>query len=307
MRLDGNATTNLHQPWHPQVNQPKSMQRRRFLTIGLGLALGGVAFTTLGFGVSSFLIQPSQLNNSANLTGNKLGNKLGNKSIDSSVLSMMDIPLDSSLHVVLMDCSDPVSANQSKQIDELLRHTFVQSMHKGDRILVVQLTSDQYDPIKIIHYASDPGKGSEANILLETPIMVDNKRNKEFLQGYYDALEQSKMPVTQAKTPLIAGLEILSSHPYFRNTGQSIKRHLLIVSDGLEHAEVSAYSRQTLYKQQGQNYVDQHKAALDGVDVMVALINRPKHKVFQNNRHWQWLEGYLRESGATSVQRYPIV
>lgn len=302
MRLSGTACTTKQCPsaWSQRGEDSQAISRRQFL-VKVSVYLGGVALTSLG------LSTLPEINTGMNPKPSP--EPVDHQSPSSGPLPYyVDLADGTTIHSLIMDCSEPVVTGQSEQINALVGHNFVQGLRKGDRVVVARLTSDPYDPIQLIHSDIDPGKGSEANIWRETPAMVDRRRNDEFLQKYYQALDKTQMPVTQNQTPLVAGLESLSRHALFRTNGNTaIKRRLLLVTDGLEHAEVSAYKTQTLYQKRGRDYVAQHLAALEGVDVTVALINRPKHKAFQNARHWQWLEGHLRNSGAANVQQYLIM
>jgi hypothetical protein len=220
------------------------------------------------------------------------------------------IDVNTTLHSILIDSSDPLSKFQQEQVSNLLGRISFTKFKKNDRVLVAALNDQTSEPIQFLFNEIDPGKADEANILYETPKMIDEKRNKTFFNQYTQAISKAQVPVKRPQTPLLAGIEVLSKHANFQNDFQesavTIKKTLLIVTDGLENAEISAY-KGNIYGKKGLTYINNHIPSLEGVDVTIAYIYRQNYRHLQGEKHKDWLRSTLINAGASSVKFIDIL
>lgn len=214
------------------------------------------------------------------------------------------------LYSVLIDSSDPLSDYQQKKLDYILKTQFINNLNKGDQLLVATLNADRKKPLKWLFNEIDPGKGSEANVFFETPSFIDARRLENFLKPYYMTIDQAQTANLQAFTPLITGIELMSKDISFQgNSVNQINYHqkvLLIVSDGLENSDFSVYKK-NIYTKAADNYLKIHQANLRNVNVIFCLINRPQYQSLQTEKHWQWLENYLKASNALTIKRINLI
>lgn len=200
------------------------------------------------------------------------------------------------IYTLLIDNPDPIRTIQQNQVDTLVLE-FLSSTKPGSHVNVVRLTDNIERPVNVLFDGCDPGGIDDYSIWFNTPSEIIAHRNKVYANPLQQALMDAQKPYPQAKTPLVEGLAavgaIVNGEQDKRFSDQT--KQLLIISDLLQNSEISAYEY-NFPDVESKHYLDSHLANLQGVNVMIGIIDRPKYR---NKQLWQsleWFDTYLKNS-----------
>lgn len=220
---------------------------------------------------------------------------------------------------VLCDVSDPLTTGQQEQIRRIFDEELPAQSHRGDYMIVAQLSASVEAPIHLHFKGLDSGQPDDcANPLFCTPLAEKRRRDEQFLVPYGQAVRRCLEPGERAITPLVEGHAHATRLPEFTAVSPGSRRRLIVLTDGLMHVpgKASAYEREptkgkgknkkggdfTLYSAAARRYVAGNLAQLQNVEVIVLFIRRPGNGAAQDYRLREWLEAYYTHSGA----RLPI-
>ena len=146
-------------------------------------------------------------------------------------------------HVVLVDRTDRkvTTSSQTRLLESRLLNALPKNFANGDFIIVTELTTSTFDPIKVVWEGCSPGRGETASVWTQTPALVEETFQKTFKPDYELAVRTAMRPMKNPeRTPLLAGIEKAYSYARGLNSKANVSIH--VASDLLQHdKEASVY------------------------------------------------------------------
>ena len=196
--------------------------------------------------------------------------------------------------IILIDRSDGPATSQAEQME-----TIVQRM-KEDLQPLEQLSiySIANQPSPSRHFSKcNPGSGSQANALYENPVLIQQKFDRQFGNGFDTAFEGIKNIGELPKSYIMESIRVLGSHTSFESKVK--KRKLVIFSDMQQNSDLYSIVRQI---PDFQDFVDRQTnlASLDmsGIQVEIYLLMRRKNtSEIYTNRLVEFWQQYFQKQG----------
>lgn len=206
-------------------------------------------------------------------------------------------PNGKTLHIMLSDATDPpIDVRQLEMAKYIVINSVINNSKKDDMVVIEQLTSNPNSPIKEVFSVQDTGSENDNSIWTHTPKLVKKIRNSEFISPFREALNISMLQQKQKRTPFIEAVKFIANNPIYSEYS-NVK--LMIVSDGLQNTEVSAY-KGTLYGMKGMNFLQNNKVDLNRFDVSFIRLRRPNYEHIQDEKHQAWIESYFYDNEVAS-------
>jgi hypothetical protein len=216
---------------------------------------------------------------------------------------------------VAVDLSDPAGDLVRQRIVDRL-DGFSAASCLGTRTLISQFRPKESEPIQLLFNRNDPGKSGE--LPMETKMLVEQRREREFLVPLRAQLERALVPDRRDQSLIVEGLSYHSRLPIFQGQSPEIKKSLWIVSDLLQHSNrctmyAAARARSPLpwsaIEKLCRPVFDDFPILLKGTEVEVLWIKRGRGKngaELQPATMQEFYENLFKSAGAKNVVWLPM-
>lgn len=203
--------------------------------------------------------------------------------------------------VLLLDATDALDAGQASRLMDAAQAEAKALPRRGRLTLLLVKANSPWEPEEVLSICN-PGRGSEANPILETDRVLEREWKRAFWQPLQTAAAQlTQLPPTD-ESPILQSLAAVAGRRDFSPTSPG--RKLVYVGDGL-HYTAGSYSHydggdlQAGYRKSG--IVAELDADFTGARIEIEYLRRPVAPGIQGASHrafWRW---WFTEHNASSV------
>jgi hypothetical protein len=220
--------------------------------------------------------------------------------IDEVTLCPIDAPL-SGHTAILVDRTDALSNEQSRALRQLVE-SLGSSIRRAEKLSILAITSDAQNSLQRLFSLCSPGGEIDANPLYQNPKRMQRRFQESFGRPLDEVISDLQSASSSDYSPIIETVNALTREQDFKPG--ILDRKLIIVSDMLQNTRgYSHYNRRSdVLSIAEREYVRRHKPALNGVNVTVRLIVRPRLAYRQGPNHKEFWQRYFTEAGASSIK-----
>lgn len=203
------------------------------------------------------------------------------------------------LRVVLIDSSDKNTAVQDRLISRIVEQEAVKDLNEGDRLILLGLSADQYEPLEERFNQVSPPRASDASPWTSNLEQLEATWRSEFLETYIKDTRDLREIVEKRQTPFLEGLMQISS---ILQQYDAEEKSVIIVSDALQHIRggLSAYtqaaSRSVL--NMPTNIAGFYAPQFSGTSIRLIHIKRNQTQRLQGSEHRAWIDQVFLKYGA---------
>lgn len=200
--------------------------------------------------------------------------------------------------MVLLDTTDPYTPSQNRLIDQWVGPALRRTLAHGDQLELFQL-QDTGLPVRCLFNETSPKRGHEMSRAFGDPDRQEQVWQRTFWQPFESAVSEARSIERQRTSPLVEGLFEMSRT--LRHS-RAKRKHIWIVSDGLQYSgkSLSAYN-ETLYREDA-DYWQSYPAEFAGAEIRFLYLYRPDKSKFQTARHRDWINHWFSRAGAGGVE-----
>lgn len=219
------------------------------------------------------------------------------KRFDSKLCPVEEGP--SSVHVVIVDATDPYNPIQWKNIENRLLDVKKQ-IPKHGLLTIFSITEDLPKTLQPEIELCNPGSGGNLNIWTDNPQLARRKWEKSFVRPVDSILSALNTDEPRRRSPIMEGIQAAKARVGAYDTSD---RKLLVVSDLMQHTEAhSHYGSGPPDYERFESTIAEKKLSTDlnGWEVEILYARRSgAESQTQGRRHVDFWDRYFRESGAT--------
>lgn len=220
--------------------------------------------------------------------------------MDVETLCRTDRPI-SAHTIVLVDGSDRLEPRHRRRLGAVIDQERAR-LAPEQRLSIFALRADLAQEPRLLFSMCLPRDGSQSNPLFENPARAQARWDESVGAALRGAIGRAASGRTARASPILASLRAVVAEPGFE-TGP---RRLVLVSDLLEYAP-DGFS---LYEENASFAVWRAGTAqgppdLSGVDVRVAMLDRPEHAEAQAAARSHFWPAFFEAAGARSVRFDP--
>lgn len=224
------------------------------------------------------------------------------RNFDGETLCRKDLPLKGHT-VVLVDKSDFMAKEEIAALAariQLIKRSG--ELARNSLLTVLVVNGDTAGMLTPSFRLCNPGTKDDANALFQNPLFVQADFDDKFGRPLDDALKALMEPETTRTSPILEAIKHIADGSDF-NKVQGPRR-LIIFSDMLQNVpEYSHYGNVARYEAfKGTPYQETVAARLEGVDVEIHYLDRPRDRLHQNAGHRKFWQDYFTDAGASSVK-----
>jgi hypothetical protein len=216
---------------------------------------------------------------------------------DPETLCRTDRPLGAHTFI-LIDSTDRLEPRHRRKLRAVVAQERAR-LRPYDRLSIATVRPDRPQEPRLLFSLCNPGDGRDANPLFQNTKRAQERFDEAFGAELERAVRRASGGRAALASPIAAGLRAVAADPDFSDVIRA--RRLVLISDLLEHdphgfslyASGADYGR---FRSTGSRAPD-----LGGVDVRVAMLDRPDHDVRQAFARERFWTSYLEDSGAESV------
>jgi hypothetical protein len=198
--------------------------------------------------------------------------------------------------LAFLDVTDPLAADSGQRFTNLVTR-MRDDLPRDGRLTIVPFGGDLGVSLAPVFDQCSPGRGSEANTLMEGASKVERHYQRDFGEKVSGAADQLTRAQPSEQSPITAQLARVVGDPSIRWEGQ--QRTLVIWTDGLENTAQSP-----VYKKGRVILPPPPKGLLAGVRVEYVELVNPKAHALQTPQLRKAWEQWFRDAGAEDVQMY---
>ena len=199
--------------------------------------------------------------------------------------------------ILLIDQSDPFSANDLAWVDELI-DAEARTLPRFGRLTVVLPNSEQpFDP-KMLYTHCSPGSVDDANPILQNPRMIDDTWREHFYMPLATTVGETLKTTSQPSSPLFEALYAVGDRADFQDNRSN--RRLVIVSDLMQHSDAFSFYRNGAdLAAYGETSIASQLPQLGGVEVVTRIVPRQEYDLPISELKAFW-RSYFDKTGAAS-------
>jgi len=203
------------------------------------------------------------------------------------------------LTVVLLDRTDFLTAPQREDLRRRL-HALAESVPVDAAFSVYSVGPTAAGLLEPAFQRCNPGRGDDANPLIANPRRLRERWERGFAQPVAAAVDALLQPQNEPQSPIMESIQSVGIAA-FGNTPVAIPRHLIVVSDMLQHTrELSQYNGAPDFAHlRDTAYYRKVATDLDGVDVTILYLRRDGQHARQGKDHIRFWQQYFEAMGAT--------
>jgi len=194
--------------------------------------------------------------------------------------------------LLLIDATEPLVARRKRLLGDAVAKAQAATPTHG-RLSIVSLDAEQPDEPRWLASLCSPGDGSDASFWFANPARLRARWQDGFAAPLTEATGRASAHHDEKTSSIIAALRFLAREPAFNDAP---KRRLVLVSDLMEHSPgtMSLYEKDARFEPARDLPARDLPARLEGVDVAIVLIDRPRYAAAQIDvwaRFWSaWFE-----------------
>jgi hypothetical protein len=203
------------------------------------------------------------------------------------------------LRVVLIDSSDKNTAVQDRLISRIVEQDAINDLNEGDRLILLGLSADQYEPLEERFNQVSPPRANDASPWTANLEQLEATWRNEFLDTYIEDTRDLRQIVEKRQTPFLEGMMQISS---ILQQYEAEEKSVIIISDALQHISggLSAYtqtpSRSVL--NMPENLTGFYSPEFSGASIQLVHIKRNQTQRLQGAEHRAWIDQVLLQYGA---------
>lgn len=208
-----------------------------------------------------------------------------------------------SVDIVLVDQTDTLNARQRAYVLNRLLE-LKDDVPKGGALQFFAIKADRSDVLKPVFTICNPGRGGEANPLVESQRRVETEWKERFEQPTLAVLSEVISPSEADISPIMEAIQSVAISTLNRKSVQGTPRTLTVVSDLLHNTpEFSQYqSQQTFSGFMNTRYFARVRTNLANTKVQILYVPRESASGIQGKRHALFWTEYFVEQGASDVR-----
>jgi len=216
--------------------------------------------------------------------------------------------LPTSVTAVLLDVSDPMSAIQTADFNQLMEDV-KKNIPKLGKLELYSLAANVEKPLVPEYAGCNPGSGQDvASPLTGNQKLADRRWTKVFSDKVDAVLNRIASTPGEDRSPILESIQSISITAFGGEEIQKIPRTIIIVSDLIQYTkQVSFYQGAPDFDKFSKTpYFKQIRTDLHGANVVFALIRRDTRRQVQNPRLQSfWMQCVTDQNGV--IERwYPI-
>lgn len=222
--------------------------------------------------------------------------------VDEETLCRADAPLAAHT-IILVDSTDRLEPRHRRRLRAIADQERAR-LGAYERLTILRLRADRPQEPAIVFSKCLPRPPETANPLFENASHVRRTWDESFADALSAAVRRASQSRAADASPLLAGLRAIAAEPDFSDAVR--RRRLVLASDLLEHQPdgFSLYARGADYAR-WRAADARGPADLTGVDVRVAMLDRPDLAALQTAAVTQFWEHYLDATGARAISFDP--
>ena len=198
--------------------------------------------------------------------------------------------------IILIDQSDPFSANDLAWVDELI-DAEARALPRFGRLSVVLPNSETPFDQSTLYMHCSPGSVDDANPILQNPRMIDNTWREHFYQPLSAIVGDTLETTSQPSSPLFEALFAVGDRADFQSNRDN--RRLVIVSDLMQHSEGFSFYRQGAdLAAYSETSIASQLPSFEGVDVVARIVPRQEYDLPISELKAFW-RTYFEQTGTT--------
>lgn len=203
------------------------------------------------------------------------------------------------LRIVLIDSSDKNTAVQDRLISRIVEQEAVNDLNAGDRLILLGLSADQYEPLEERFNQVSPPRADDASPWTANLEQLETTWRSEFLDIYVKETRDLREVLEKRQTPFLEGMMQISS---ILQQYEAAEKNVIIVSDALQHISggLSAYtkaaSRSAL--NMPDNLAGFYSPQFSGASIKLIHVKRNKTQRLQGSEHRAWIDQVFVQYGA---------
>ncbi len=138
-------------------------------------------------------------------------------------------------YVILVDNSDSFTTLQNQLLDQHLLVKLPSQLKRGDAVTIIFLTADANDPTHFVYHNEVPNLGNgmdRVTLDAEDLQQLEQEKWDSFFEEYKNSISFARQIEPKRYSPLYEGLRGVDT---YLNESDADKKHVLIVSDFLQH------------------------------------------------------------------------
>lgn len=215
--------------------------------------------------------------------------------------------LPTSVTAVLLDVSDPMSAIQTADFNQLMEDIKT-SIPKFGRLELYSLAADVDKPLTPEYAGCNPGSGQDTNQITGNQKLADRHWTKLFSEKVDGVLSRIVSAPGADRSPILESIQSISITAFGGEEMRKIPRTIIIVSDLIQYTrQVSFYQGAPDFEKFSKTpYFGKIRTDLHGTSVVFALIRRDTRRQVQNIKLRDfWMQCITDQNGVID-RWYPI-
>lgn len=215
------------------------------------------------------------------------------------------------VHVLIFDRSDPISAQQSQQIQQRIR-ALKSAAAFGQRFDVYTLEGDVKNALRPTLQICSPGRPEEANELIENPELVRRRYDEKFSRVLDRTIDSLLQPSVRDNSPIIESMRAAAITSFGDFDEAKTDLRMTMISDMVQHTDAySNFRTEPNFAELSQktNWPT-IRPNLKGARVDIYYLLRPEArrqgKTIQNRGHQLFWEQLIRASNGTLDEFVPM-
>lgn len=199
---------------------------------------------------------------------------------------------------ILFDTSDHYSFGQNEWIDQHLLENLPRTIQANDRLDLFAFSSEETATITRVFSGVSPKRATDVNRAIASPKRQQQIWQKTFWEPFCNLLAETRQSPSLQRSPLREALFEVATTMQYSNAKT---KHLLIISDGLQHSgsDFSAYNG-SIYEADNP-YIKRYPLNLNGVSVRILYLWRPEFSHLQTEQHQALLTEWFTQADARDV------
>ncbi len=200
--------------------------------------------------------------------------------------------------IIVIDKTDPFTETQKDYIKSYIDR-IRNELSLYEKISLFTLSDNNYIAPTAVFSKCNPGTGKEANVIYQNPRMIQSKFDDFFKTPLDNILKNIFQEYSAPISPILEMIREISYREDF--SSNVLKRNLIIIADMMQNMPnlYSHYSDIIDYKEFKKDpYFNEITTNLNGIEVQIIYLYRPKANLKQGRKHIFFWEQYFQNMGA---------